>query len=1058
MNTDEFEIDVNNYNNPDINAELLKKIADLEKQLKEATEKKVVEKKPIEKKPVAKKTKKVIKDAKISNKELNRQLEMARQEEEKQEKKRAKIIKKGNKSINFKGNLISFKNEDVLAQKLKIDKNDIESLFHTKYILNKNTGIFDKFSIEDEPKILKDFGIKTIQNKKLAQNQITLRRNKQNITITNDIIKWGVPMSFRCEVDILFSWYNGHEWKAKRILDFKAYTFDNKEDFENVVLDVIKSLKFDRIGDDARREITKIRVFNNSSGNIFDILDMGLRDEKPLKISMFNETLGEHKNCVKALLLKKYGSKMSKKTIEQVGNDEGINCHEIKDFCMKYNIKMIAYDINKNVVSEYHPTKINKNYGSLIFTIYNNHIYELNNDYLKKTKIEKVDKFIYVKDTKNKLIEFLKNGILPENINIFGTEISRFYVDNICYHNNNEYEKVKEVLNKFGLIDKLNITLTLSNVSSIIDKLYIKENLNSVFPYQTNNNGGYNYYNDKISSKDKNLVTIDQNKHYSYVLKNLKYLLRCDIKHAKHIKNPSVLDVNYIYVAKPIKSSILMPCADYYTGEFLMYCMDEKIQFEVLEGLECNIIEKNYYAEMIDDLLNKLDNDTFKEIVNRMIGRFNNKPYNKEERTKFFKIANKDETIRTPNAEYIELDENYNLMFTLEDSISNIYSKKPIRMQIIEGSRKQIYEKMKSLKLKDCDIKQIKTDAITFLNKNKLQVENDNSFGGWKKQEETIFFNYDADFYNNDVTFELKSMNDTNEIYLDYAGSGKTHHIINNLLPKLDDYIVLTPSHASLKEYRKNNKNSAVIQVYTLSNLIPEEKNIIIDEIGMCNGQANDLLLKCSLYGKNIYSFGDMNQLKPVNDEKSNSMIFLNLLYKHIKSLGTNYRNDFTKEYYDYLLNEKDMTKLYKEIEKYNCKSYDEAEIIICYTNDLRNGNDDKKIDGYNQLMLQKLNLKWGDIGTLVCCRSNDLRDKKIFNNFYYKITNNKDGIITINDEIQDKTITENEFNKYFCGGYCRTLYNIQGESVRSFYYPPEEYKYLDNEAVYTLISRLKTK
>ena len=39
---------------------------------------------------------------------------------------------------------------------------------------------------------------------------------------------------------------------------------------------------------------------------------------------------------------------------------------------------------------------------------------------------------------------------------------------------------------------------------------------------------------------------------------------------------------------------------------------------------------------------------------------------------------------------------------------------------------------------------------------------------------------------------------------------------------------------------------------------------------------------------------------------------------------------------------------------------------------------------------------------------------------------------------------------------YCRTLYSIQGETLNSFHYIKEDYKYLNNRLAYTLISRLK--
>ena len=51
-----------------------------------------------------------------------------------------------------------------------------------------------------------------------------------------------------------------------------------------------------------------------------------------------------------------------------------------------------------------------------------------------------------------------------------------------------------------------------------------------------------------------------------------------------------------------------------------------------------------------------------------------------------------------------------------------------------------------------------------------------------KIQTDTIYFKEDAEFINNELTFKLDALNENNTIYIDYAGSGKTHHIINNII------------------------------------------------------------------------------------------------------------------------------------------------------------------------------------------------------------------------------------------------------------------------------------
>ena len=96
-----------------------------------------------------------------------------------------------------------------------------------------------------------------------------------------------------------------------------------------------------------------------------------------------------------------------------------------------------------------------------------------------------------------------------------------------------------------------------------------------------------------------------------------------------------------------------------------------------------------------------------------------------------------------------------------------------------------------------------------------------------------------------------------------------------------------------------------------------------------------------------------------------------NYIYNSIQKLGTNYRNNFTFDYYDELIGMKDKKKILNEIKKYNCSNYDQAETIITYRNETR--------IKYNNMMIQKLNIKFGDVGCRVVCKSNDLKEKEIY-------------------------------------------------------------------------------
>jgi len=974
-----------------------------------------------------------------------------------------KIIKKEPKKyIIIGGKKVYYTSNEELQQKLKATSTQIKNIEDNKmrYIYNQNTGDFAKFKPDEKPLLFQEFGINRV-SKKYFFDDVNIKRKIDgqvaHITINNNGISYGTPLNITIYCKFRCYWYDDsmypkeHKPMKEIAFDYNLIIFDSEDDIKTTLTASIKDSD-PRLSDVYFVKIEDIKAASLiDPDNYFEITKMGLKRDVPLKIDAFGkqeiEILPKEENCVHNLLLKKF--KISSKSIKSIGDEKGVNVEQIKEFCIKYNIKMIAYDINLNVISAYYAIK--SKHPSLIFIAYNNHIYEIDNNYLKQSKIQKYDKTEYVNDLKEKLIEFLDNEILPSNINYDGLNIRSFIVSNVLYHTNEDYDICKEILSKFGLLDKLNCSVTLCSISKIIEQLYTPENVNSFFPYKLQFNAGYNFVNKNMDSED--LKTIDNNKHYSHVLKTLPYLFMTDIRYAKYESNPQIIKKNFVYIAKPTKSTILMPITDFYFGEYLIYCKNEGIEFTIKEGLEC-FAKNNYYTKMIDDLYNKLTPDIFKKVVNRMIGNFNGNDLNMKQQCVFNKIANEDET-NTSKSHYMILNDKYNLLYDIVDKSPNLYSKVLIRLQILTESRKIIYNKMKDLKLTSNDIKQIKTDSITFICKNKELSNLGTEIGLWKEEtkkeyfKESIFY-VDEDFSMNKNLFD-------NTIYIDYAGSGKTHHIINKLIPTIDDYIVLTPSHSALKDYRRNKINCSVIQKYSYNNDIPDEKIIIVDEIGMVNRQCNDILIKSAILGKKIYCFGDFKQLAPVNDNVLNGELYLNMMYKTISSLGTNFRNDFTFEYYESLLNG-NQKYIIEQVKKYNCKSFENADVIISYTNDMRNGNDNKKITGYNQKMLEHLGLNHGDVGTKIVCKTNDLHDKKIYNNFYYSVVEIDNDDIIISDDIDNIKISKKDFDKYFESGYCRTLYNIQGESVKSFYFPEEDMKYLNNVSVYTLISRLKTK
>ena len=145
----------------------------------------------------------------------------------------------------------------------------------------------------------------------------------------------------------------------------------------------------------------------------------------------------------------------------------------------------------------------------------------------------------------------------------------------------------------------------------------------------------------------------------------------------------------------------------------------------------------------------------------------------------------------------------------------------------------------------------------------------------------------------------------------------------------------------------------------------------------------------------------------------------------------TNWRNKFSVSYYESLISG-DAEYLESELKKHSTKNPEDADVVIAYRNVI--------VNKYNALMKEKR----GDaVDMPMVCITNDLRERGIYNGFCFKAS-----------ELGDDALNEN----WFRCGYARTLYNIQGDEVSSFYIAPEDMGwFLNGRMAYTLISSLKS-
>lgn len=986
------------------------------------------------------------------------------------------------KVIQFRGKYITYRTNDELARKLKISIEQVKKLIKDNG--NRNIidvdGNVDKINIKSDnplPLLKQKFNIKRISNKDLVSKNYTTHKGVnfkisgfgENELVSNLIVIIDMWLFYDTtdemknqEKFIIFAisekdkdfFTNGNH--IRRNLNNIDEAFYKKKHRQK------KILYTGYIGDLEQTIFNEINAYTSKtmlSSPFYDVRVMTqltkkslqwkngkLRSTEPLQISKFtNLELNKSKNgsCVYNYFHKK-GIKISNKPY---------TINEIINLCDELKIGIDIYDINGKLK---HTSEGNKKFYILA---YNNHLYPIKGKELKKTKHNNVElKFIEDENTLKKiLLDYLKNNILPSNIYISPSNelvIKSFIVDNKYFTVNNYYENCKKIVNIFGINDP-KPNLNFDNLLITIDTHLFCENKKSFFPIDLCLKifkGGYNYKTKSKIDTNKKISKIDKNKCYSYCLKKLPYLIVCDWRLATIKKNPSVITEHYLYIVKPYEKSILLPETNVYTGYHILECKKYGLKFDVLEEISCSKIE-NVYPAIIDTLYNYISENKFKTIMNKYIGCMEKFSEIKTEFTECM-ILNNDEKKRK-TAHYKKLNDTYNIAYNTIDKISQNYNEKPISIQIKDYSRMLIFKKMKDLQLKDEDIIQITTDSITYYGDLPKDLDNQ-TLDGWKEEKLKNNFNlFDDDEIiidkNDDETYTfLINRNDKNDNVLNMrsAGSGKTYEIINKLIPSLTKdkkYFIVSPSHNALEEYRKHNFPCDVIQSYNYKNYNYDFDVLIVDEIGMVDKEGHDFLYKCMLLNKTIYAYGDFEQLENIQRHKFNNEHYLNFMFGSINDTFSNHRNNFTEEYYKQLQNEE--INVVDEVKKYSCKKPEQAEIILCYRNEIK--------DKYNDYMLNYNKKEELDDGLEYICISNKFKQEGIYNKSKVVIDKTDEKFVYL---INGLEIKKKVFMNHFKLSYCLNAYNIQGSSLKSYYYAPEDYKFLlSGRVAYTIISRLKT-
>jgi hypothetical protein len=847
-------------------------------------------------------------------------------------------------------------------------------------------------------------------------------------------------------------------------------------------------------------------------------------------------------NCVYNAICKKFTTgkdKISERSIERKYGRDDWNLVKLQRFCNEYLVKFRAFNLQGVLVCD-NDTVLDDNYThtqgiddnefkkykrTLNCIVYDNHLYVLKNKYLSKID-RNLKKFEQV--SRDQLVGLIMKKE-PTHVTMGVNGISEVTIGDTLYHHDTscELRDVHEILQRYGLADKMTHRTKYSTAVRMIEKLY-GFNVDSFLPLNHNLKSGFTYG----KCTGFNETSFDMNNCYPSCLEELPYLIKTNYayNHASVYENQPIVD-HYLYSVTPAMSSILMPNTSIYAGYHIKYCQSEGIEFTINEVIETEIAP-NFYTHILEESRRLLTRPQYKCLWNRAIGLMNHRDdATNSERFVFSHTANLEEALRWKDLDvdnYIEQIQCNGAEMTVSDDddieivsgstreqrficykkiirCPSYSNKSPIYIQVLDRSRVRLYEKMKQIVERfDCNVVQIKTDCFTvdkelFHEKTgdllpELSISDVHSDGGryvvppeskedivgegWKIIKCTSS-KFENDVYDSPCSFFQTPINSNNTLYNCYAGVGKSYHIQTQTIPKLDDYIVLCPTHSSLVDYKNKvfnrdltktrrefnldtgmydeitesaNINCDIIHKYTFANQIPREKTVIIDEIGLIT--QYDYIWALAQQGKQLLAFGDYNQLLPIGSYRPyNAPQFIQAIFGKIDTdtLKINRRNDFSFDFYDRMIaDECDSSKIIRQFCKIDLGDYQPTDICIARTN--------AECDQINGDILEMLfETREMCVGSKIECRSNLLRDRDIFNHYQFEIMSMNDDEVILSDETREVAITPRQLRNNFTPAYCVTLHSAQGKSYPVVRYLSDNLD-LSGRELYTLISRIKTK
>lgn len=832
-----------------------------------------------------------------------------------------------------------------------------------------------------------------------------------------------------------------------------------------------------------------------------DIDYINPEEQKPRELDMWfgKVSLNASKeNCLYKYLKDnwKVSIKRNNSLKQEIKNIKSIK--QLKKFCIN-QCSLQIHDISGKCIYKYSFKKKHNSLKKVCFMLHDNHIYPITGRLNKEDF--KINEFEYVEDVTKEFLSYVYN----ENkfCHVWSNDVSG--IKSFAVKTNNGYKCITgdsstqvcyDILKYFGCENEVSYDLSVFN---LFEKLTGNKNIQKLKSFvpkmSTFKVPGYNYINEELIKKNVQYTDIDKNKCYPSALLKLPYLISCDIHTSKILKPDTIVD-HYMYYIEVEKSTIHQQMNGFLPGYAIKNMQKDKLNPKIIYGMETKK-HPNVFRNLINNLItlannNKNFSSTIKLAMNIFIGKMECVP-KKKTLTKLRGVFDKD-VAKTDKKLSIKLDNNYSVCYEYDNgttesrtrecdrqTITHLKNMKPIAIQVKHQARMNVLNTIRKLKIPRKRILQIKTDSIVFHGPEEIFLNSD--IDDWKIQNDTKFLKTAKKRNIISSTKPYYTIKNNNEMHLGYAGCGKTYNILKRI-KKLNDYIVLTPTFASLLEYKKHNINSDTIQKFTAISRVPKESIIIIDEIGMVDRKGWSIIAKATLLNKKIIAYGDFKQLLPVGvstkeDDRIqggkplyNKIIRMTLFNEETFS-KSNYRNKFSNNYYDKLINNKINIK--NEVLKHSTKSPDKAHKIVCYRN--------KTVDKYNNIKLKQLNFDHiTDVGVRIMCYTNKYFEKYGFTkNTEFTITDKHNDIITIKDDINSEyTIkisdfykrgskTEPRTNPIWKPAYATTLHRLQGSQVNSYFFPKDDINFITQykndtrqqkiekcRFAYTLISRLK--